>query len=162
MKNIFNLAIAVLLFSTSAISQKNIDQVLRKYKNDEGVMNMSFSGDLLKSLSGTKEDLKSKIETVDVIVFDNGQNIDKADEVKIKAVLNRDKFDLLIDVKNKQNKVQVYATESGQYLDKVFAFVNSKELNAYFILSGKIVFEELSKLNLDFKGEDPLKILNRD
>ena len=64
-----------------------------------------------------------------------------------------------MDVKNKTQKVKLYAVESGAFLNKVYAHVNSSEMNAYFILTGKIIFEELAKLGLDFQSGDALKIL---
>lgn len=158
-KYFFLLALCFVSFQT--LGQKNIDQVLRKYKNDEGVVNMNFTGEILKMINASDKKLKSAVDLVDIIIFKNTEDIDNEDKKSIQGVLTRDKFDLLVDIKNKSQKVKLYALDAGPYLNKVYAQVHSPEMNAYFILSGKIIFEELGKLGMDFQSGDALKILDR-
>lgn len=160
MKTPFAFFLALFLAST-AISQKNIDQVLRKYKNDEGVVNMNLTGEVLKMFAGTKDEIKSTVETVDVLIFKNNTDISSDDLTKIESVLARDKFDLLVDVRDQGRKVKLYAIDSGQFLQKIFANIHSQEMNAYFVLSGNILFDELTKLGMDFEKGDPLKVINK-
>lgn len=158
--NIKNVLPIILIFITlPMMAQKNIDQIFRKYKNDEGVVNMNFTGEVLKMFNESKANIKSTIENVDILVFKKGDDIATADKTKIKTVLTRDKFDLLVDVKNKTQKVQLFAIDGGKYLNKVYANVSTPEMKAYFVLSGNIVFEELAKLGMDFQSSDGLKIL---
>jgi hypothetical protein len=153
------LSLILLISSTSLIAQASIEHVFRKYKNDEGVLNLNFTGEILKMINNSKANLKSKVDNVDIIVFQDKNDVNVADKAKIQNLLDKDKFDLLVDVKNKNQKVRLYAVESGSFLNKVFAHINSPELNAYFILTGKIVFEELAKLGMDFQNSENLKIL---
>jgi hypothetical protein len=151
----------VLAFAINILAaQKNIDQVFRKYKNDEGVAYMNFTGDVLKAMNDAKGDIRSTVENVEIIIFKKGDDISKDDQPKIASVLTRDKFDLLLDIKNEGQKVKLYAVDSGAFLNKVYAQVKMSDMNAYFILSGKIIFEELSKLGMDFNSKDGLKVLN--
>jgi hypothetical protein len=143
------------------MGQKNIDQIFRKYKNDEGVVNMNLTGEVLKMFAGSKDEIKSTVESVDVLIFKNNEDISAEDKSKIESVLNRDKFDLLVDVRDKGQNVKMFAVESGKYLNKIYANVNSAEMNAYFILSGNIIFEELAKMGMDFEKGDPLKVINK-
>ncbi|MBK8054454.1 MAG: hypothetical protein IPK35_14605 [Saprospiraceae bacterium] len=46
-------------------------------------------------------------------------------------------------------------------MNKIYAQIHSPDMNAYFILSGKIIFNELAKLGMDFQSGDALKILDR-
>ncbi|MBK8054455.1 MAG: DUF4252 domain-containing protein [Saprospiraceae bacterium] len=89
------------VFSVVIYGQKNIDQVLRKYKNDEGVVNMNFTGEILKMINASDKKIQSTVDLVDIIVFKNTEDIDNDDKKAIQTVLTRDKFDLLVDVKNK-------------------------------------------------------------
>ncbi len=148
---------SILFFNLGA--QKDIEQIFRKYKNDEGVVNMNFTGEVLKMINSTESKIKSSVDVVDILVLNENDDISSSDKAKISEVLQREKFDLLIDVKNKTQKVKLYAVETGSFLNKVYAHVNSSEMNAYFILTGKIIFEELAKLGLDFQSGDALKIL---
>jgi len=155
----FILSAVILFLSLEGVTQKNIDQIFRKYKNDEGVVNMNFTGEVLKMFNNSDSKIKSTVDVVDILVFQEKEDISSSDKSKILDVLTRDKFDLLVDVKNKSQKVQLYAVEGGEFLNKVYAHVNSPEMNAYFILSGKIIFEELAKLGMDFQSGNALKIL---
>ena len=155
------LLIIIVAFSGTVHAQKNIDQVLRKYKNDGGVMNLNFTGEVLNMLNENKSKLKSTIDVVDVLIFENKNDINASDKIKIKDVLSRYKFDLMIDIKNKTQNVKLYALEDGAFLNKIYAHVNSPEMNAYFVLSGKIIFEELAKLGMDFQNSNGLKILDK-
>lgn len=141
--------------------QKNIDQIFRKYKNDEGVVNMNFTGDVKKHLSSSNIKLESEIDNIDVLIFENGKNISAKDIKEISDVLTREQFDILIDVKDKSEKIKLHTKESGSYLSKVYAHVQSDESNIYFVISGKIKLEELSKLNLNFEGSDALKKIGK-
>ena len=148
------------LIASQSNPQKNIDQVFRKYKNDEGVLAMNFTGDILKMMSESKSKIKSTIDKVEVFLFENKKDIESSDKSKISNVLSRDKFDLLIDVKNKDQKVRLYGIESGEFLNKVYAQVNTPDVNVYFILSGKIIFEELAEMGMDFEKHDMTHVLN--
>lgn len=158
-----NLSVIFVFFvlCNHAYGQKNIDQVLRKYKNDEGVVNMNFTGEVLKKFNESKDKIKSTVDNVDIVMFKSKEDISAADKLKIKEVITRDKYDLLIDVKNKDQKVKLYAKENGDFLNHVFAQVNYDDMNIYFILSGNIIFEELAKLGMDFQSADGLKVLGK-
>ena len=158
LKSLFLIIFGIIAFQSNA--QKNIDQVFRKYKNDEGVLAMNFTGDILKMMSESKSKIKSTIDKVEVFLFENKKDIESSDKSKISNVLSRDKFDLLIDVKNKDQKVRLYGIESGEFLNKVYAQVNTPDVNVYFILSGKIIFEELAEMGMDFEKNDMTDFLN--
>ena len=113
-------ALIYILFSLGISAQSNIDQVLRKYKNDEGVMNMNFTGDVLKVLKSSDSKLKSTVDIVDVLVFKMKDDINQTDKQKIETFLSKEKYDLLINVRNKDQKVKLYAIDSGQYLQKIY------------------------------------------
>jgi Domain of unknown function (DUF4252) len=149
------------VFCNPLWAQKNIDQVLRKYKNDEGVVNMNFTGEVLKKFNESKEKIKSTVDNVDIVMFKSKEDISSSDKLKIKELITREKYDLLVDVKNKDQKVKLYAKENGNFLSHVFAQVNYDDMNIYFMLSGNIIFEELAKLGMDFQSADGLKVLGK-
>ncbi|MBK9152144.1 MAG: DUF4252 domain-containing protein [Saprospiraceae bacterium] len=149
----------LMLLSFSVFGQKNVDQIFRKYKNDEGVMNLNFTGDVKKYLKSANVDLKSEIKNIEVFIFENGKGISSRDKAEISSALNKGGYDLLVDVKDKSNNVKIYALEEGRYLSHIYANVTNSDANIFFMLSGKILLEELSKLNLNFEGSDALKML---
>ncbi len=62
-----------------------------------------------------------------------------------------------MNVKDKKGKINVQAISTGETLKKVFAEVNTEGKQIYLIFTGKLYFEELSKLNLNFEGGDVFK-----
>jgi hypothetical protein len=115
---------------------------------------------MLKKIKDSKSKVKSTIETVEVFLFEKKKDVAGSDKTKIANVLSRDKYDLLIDIKNKDQKVRLYGIESGDFLNKVYAQVNTPDINVYFILSGKIIFDELADMGMDFQNGDMTTFFN--
>ena len=149
--------ILLIIFSASVMSlsaQKKIEHVLRKYKNDENVMNINLNGDLTKMLSQGDVDLSSKIELLDVLVFSKGTDVKDKHKAAIKTAINEQGFDLLVNVKDKQGKIKLYTRENDQYIEEIYAHVFTNELNIHLILAGEIQYSDLAQLNLGFEGSD--------
>ncbi len=145
--------------SVSSYSQNSIDQVLRKYRNDEGVVSLNFTGEALKQFATAAEKIKSTVESVDVLVFEKGSNVSPSDLSKIQGFLTTTKYDKLVDVKHKDGKVKLYAIDNGPYLSKIYAIVNSPEMNAYVEIKGKVIFSELGELGLNFNEKANFQLL---
>jgi hypothetical protein len=159
MKIKINWLIAIFVMMTSVcFSQTSVEKIFRKYKNDEDVVSLSFKGDLSNFLRNKAEvEFKSKIEACEFFMFDGKDNISKSDEAKIKEALNNDKYELLINVRNKTVKANVYAISKGEALSKVYAVASLDNKNIYLILAGNIFFEELSKMDFNIDGAKGLK-----
>jgi hypothetical protein len=154
-----NLIIAIVIFAFSSLySQNSVETVLRKYKNDEGVISLNFKGDLSKFLkTQEKIKLKSSIDACEVLVFSAKEDINKADKTKLKTALSKDNYEMLVNVKDKKGKMELHAISHGDVLGKIFANVNYDNRNFYFLFTGKIHFDELSKMNFDFEGGEAFK-----
>ena len=149
--------ILLFIFSVSVMSlsaQKKIGHVLRKYKNDENVMNVNLNGDLTKMLSEGDMKIESKIELLDVLVFSNGTDVKEKHKLDIQNSLNSQGFDLLVNVKDKKGKLKHYTRENDEFIEEIYAHVFTNDLNIHFILAGEILFSDLSKLNLGFEGSE--------
>lgn len=138
----------------SLSAQKKIGHVLRKYKNDENVMNVNLNGDLTKMLSEGDMKIESKIELLDVLVFSNGTDVKEKHKLDIQNSLNSQGFDLLVNVKDKKGKLKLYTRENDEFIEEIYAHVFTNDLNIHFILAGEILFSDLSKLNLGFEGSE--------
>jgi predicted metalloprotease with PDZ domain len=153
-------AIIFLFISLNAHGQKSIDQVLRKYRNDQGVVTLNFTGESLKKfVNTTKKTIKSEIESVDILVFEKNTNVSSSDIKKIQTMLTASKYEQLIDVKHKDGKVKLYAVDAGPHLTRLYAYVNTNDLNAYIEIKGKVIFNELGDLGLDFNKKASLDVL---
>ena len=122
-------------------------------------MNVNFTGEVKKYLQSAGTNFKSEIDNIDIYVFEAKKNISSKDRTQIQESLTKDKYDLLVDVKDKSNNVKLYILDEGKHVSKVYAQVMNGESNIHFMLSGKIILEELGKLNLNFEGSDALKML---
>jgi hypothetical protein len=147
------LILALLIFTiTIGISQKKIDHVLRKYKNDANVTSLDMSGDFKKMVQD--EDLRSEIESLNVLVFSKNEKVSDRDLTKIKDIMNSENFEALINVKNKDAKFKVYVVEDGDFISDLYAEINSHDYQAYITIRGKVIYEELSKFNFNFEGAE--------
>jgi|TARA_B110000483_G_C18175378_1_gene534879 hypothetical protein len=136
----------------SLSAQKKIGHVLRKYKNDENVMNINLNGDLTKMLSEGDVKVESKIDLLDVLVFSKGTDVKEKHKLDIKNTLASQGFDLLVNVKDKNGKLKLYTKENEDFIEEVYAHVFTNEMNIHFILAGEIKYSDLSKINLGFEG----------
>lgn len=154
-RSIFTTLMVLSVFISNA--QNSIEKVLRKYKNDDGVISLNFTGDLSKFLKNECGDLKTKIESCEVLVFEGKTGVSAEDKTKLKSALARDKYETLMNVKDKRGKVTIQAISNGESLKKVYAEVYAQDRQIYLLFTGKLFFEELSKLNLNFEGGDVFK-----
>ncbi len=139
-------------------AQNSIESVLRKYKNDEGVISLNFKGDLSKFLNNEGDTkLKSTIEACEVLIFNANDGLSKSDRSKISTALAKDKYEMLMNVKDKKGKMELHAISKGDNLSKIYANVNAENKNILVIFSGNLIFEELSKMNFDFEGGNMFK-----
>jgi len=149
MKNL----IAILIFTITTISvsaQYGVDNIFRKYKNDSGVISWQFEGDISSFLNRKDgEDVKSSIDGVEFILFNKGKNLSESDQEKLKQKIESDNYDVLVQARDQGKKIKILGIEEGDVIKKVFAQVQSDEMNVYFFLTGKIYFEDLSELNID-------------
>lgn len=149
MKNI----IAILIFTITSIglnAQYAVDNIFRKYKNDSGVIAWQFEGDLASFLDRKDgEAIKSSIESVEFILFNEGKNISDKDKDKLKEKIKDDNYETLIQARDKGQKIKIMGIEDGDVIRKVFAQVKSEDYNVYFFLTGKIFLEDLSELNIE-------------
>ncbi len=149
MKNL----IAILIFTITAIglnAQYGVDNIFRKYKNDSGVIAWQFEGDLSSFLDRKDgKSIKSSIESVEFILFNEGKNISEKDQAKLKRKVESDNYEVLVQARDKGKRIKILGIEDGDVINKVFAQVKSDEYNVYFFLTGKIFLEDLSELNID-------------
>lgn len=149
MKNL----LVILIFSITTISlnaQYGVDNIFRKYKNDSGVIAWQFEGDLSSFLDRKDgEAIKSSIESVEFILFNEGKNISDDDKEKLKRKIESDNYETLIQARDKGQKIKILGIEDGDVIKKVFAQVRSEDYNVYFFLTGKIYLEDLSELNIE-------------
>lgn len=157
MKKIALLVILSFSIITISSAQKKIGHVLRKYKNDENVSNISLTGDLTSMMADAELDYKSKITMVDALVFDKGTDVKDKHKKDIKNALSESGFDLLMNAKSKEGRVKIYVKDTGDYINELYAHLLVEGVNIHFILAGEIFYDDLSKLQLGFQGSDAFR-----
>ena len=145
--------IAILIFAITTISlnaQYGVDNIFRKYKNDSGVISWQFEGDIASFFDRKDgQSIKSSIESVEFILFNEGKDLSEKDQDKLKSKIDSDNYETLVQARDKGQKVNILGIEEGEYIKKVFAHVKSDEYNIYFFLNGEIYFEDLTELNIE-------------
>lgn len=149
MKNV----IAILLISfisISASAQYGVDNIFRKYKNDTGVVAWQFEGDISKMLK-TKDgsSIKSTLESVDFVMFSEDMDITDKDKAKLKEKIASDKYEILVQARDKGQNMKIMGIEEGDTIKKVFAQVKYEKMSVYFFLTGKIYLDDLNNINFE-------------
>lgn len=147
MKKLFILTIITFLASTS-YSQYAVENIFRKYRNDQNVVNWQFSGDLTKYFSRNDgEKLKSTLENLDFYMFSDG-DISAKDAKKLTDAIKNDEFELLIQARDEGKKIKIYGIESEGVISKIHAQINAEEMKMYFFLRGNIFLEDLNNIEM--------------
>ncbi len=162
MKKLSSLLVIIFAFTVTAWSQKSIEKVFRKYKNDDGIVALSFAGDLSNMVQNKDLNLKTKITNCELYMFSGKDNVSTSDQAKIKTALKTDNYESLINVRNQDVKASIYAISKGDALSKLYIEGKMDNKNVYVMLAGNIFLDELSKLNFDADGlKDIGKILGQ-
>ena len=150
MKNIITVLL-IAFVSISASAQYGVDNIFRKYKNDKGVVAWQFEGDIANMLK-TKDgnDIKSSLESVDFVMFiDETTDISEKDKTKLKEKIASDGYELLVQARDKGQKIKLMGIQNGDIITKVFAQVTLEKRAAYFFLTGEIYLEDLNNIEFD-------------
>lgn len=146
----------IILPITVVEGQNQLSNVFRKFRNDEGVNHLNLSGNITKILQGKDQKFVSKIEEMHVYIFSKNKNVSPSDKQKIDNALLEQKFELLINTKDKTSKIKIHGLEKDGFLTDLYMELLVNESNIYCILKGKILLSEMSKMNFDFEGSNVL------
>jgi sulfur carrier protein ThiS len=149
-----NLFILVCIILSNFVSAQNsVENLLRGYKNDEGVFAMKYQGEKLnKVIQSGKESKTNKIRTtldfIDIIVLKNGKDLTVSDQTKLASLLTKEKFETLVEAKSKEGKVKLSAKMNGDAVTRICARLLSPRYgNCYVIMSGNIFLEDLATIS---------------
>jgi sucrose-6-phosphate hydrolase SacC (GH32 family) len=138
---------------SASFGQSSISNLMRKYKNDSKVAALRYEGDKFKSFFTNNEDIKTTLEFIDIMTFSKKYDISSADKSTIKVLLQKDRFEELINAKSKEGTLKVYAASSQDVIKSLYASFKSDNTNYYVLMKGNIYLEELatigSKLNIN-------------
>lgn len=124
--------------------------ILREYKNNDGVVSLKFDGDIMGLLNSKDgKEIKSELEYMDIIIFKEGTDMTDSDQKSLHKALVDDNYEILINAKDGKNRVKVMGQDQGDTISKVFINADTEKANIYVVVAGKIYFDELQNLNLD-------------
>lgn len=148
MNRLIKALVLLIAINTVASAQKTISGLLKKYNNDSEVLAFNLQGDMLNFFQAIDgEDIQSKMESVEVLMFNKDKDVSPSDKDKIKRLADEQGFETLINARHEGNKIRVYALDAGDYISRLFATVNSDTHNIYVIVEGKIHYDDIMKLN---------------
>ena len=136
------------------MSQKDVYHVLRKYKNDQGVVSYDMEGDFTNLFKD--RNLKSKLTKMNILVMGEDFNFDKSDQTEIDRILNNLNYELLINVKNVDGKIKLYAIDTGKYLSNLYLMGDYQGKKILVTINGVVYFEELSQLSPNIDGTEEI------
>lgn len=143
----------VLSIVVAGTSQSTVAGLMRKYGNNENVLAFNLTGDLAKIFESAVEGetITSKVDDLSVTVFEKGDDVSVRDRRRMKELLADEGFESLINARGQgvDGYVKIYALDSGEHLDKLFAQVSADGRMIYATLTGTILYEDITKINPD-------------
>ena len=155
----FFLIVAFISLTTGLMAQRSLQNTIRKYKNNENVVSLNYKQEVNDYFDSKKKKFKTWIDAIDIIAFKDGSDVSPSDLSVIKENLNNEKYELLINAKQKDGKLELYTLGPDEEIKKIFAHVKKEKYNIYFTMTGKIVLDELPELGLEFQGSDIFSLL---
>lgn len=151
----------LIAFTATIFAQTKIESVLRKYKNDDHVMALMYSGDKLQSYIKQNKAIKSKLSFVDIVVFKENSDISKKDKSKLTELLQKDGFEMLVNVKSPEGKAVVQGIGDLNTLKKVYVQAQAEGMSVYAILEGDVILSEIAAIasTVDIKELNALKMI---
>lgn len=142
-----------------AVPSSNLPDFLSDFVENRDCKKIALSGNLL-SFSNA-DSVKSELEKFQLYIFDEDDQLSKVDISKIKNEVRKDGFELLNMVKSKGSNIEIYVNESasGEVIEDLFMLVKGEDSSILFYANGKLRYEDLKNLNIDFEGSDELKKL---
>lgn len=154
------LSLLMIMSALCVQSQSDFFHIFRKYKNDEGVYYIDLSNQFRK-IKANDSKLETTIDAADIYLFHDSQDVATKDKDKLQQLISSHNLDLLVDVKANKTHSKLYVVDKGKYLEEMVGIVHTDNVNVYFFAKGHIVFNELSKLGLDFQSGGELDVLKR-
>lgn len=143
------IAVFLVILASDLRAQTDIFHLLRKYKNDSGVLYFDAGSMLRKKLTADSK-MSSQIVAADVYIFEGVNDVNASDKQKINSFVSSKSFDVLIDAKQKGSNTKLFVREKGDFLEELVGIVHYDKYRIYIFAKGKLVYEELSKLGLNF------------
>ncbi|MEZ4912018.1 MAG: DUF4252 domain-containing protein [Saprospiraceae bacterium] len=150
----------LIAFSSEIYSQNDILHLLRKYKNDSGVLYFDAVS-LLKNKITSTSDLKSEITAADIYVFEGVNDVSASDKKKMNDFVQSKTFELLMDIKQKGTESKLFVKEKGNFLEELVGIMHYDDYHIYIFAKGKIIYDELAKLGLNFNQGDGLELFDK-
>ncbi len=145
------------LASASVHAQKSLDGIFGQYSQDENASYVKMDASMLSYF--VKDGMKSKLKNLDVVILDQEHMLDNATRTSMKKSARENGYDQLINVKDKDAKIDVLSKEKSDYLESVFMIVNTVDKSILVRLKGRIFLEELKDFN--FGGVEGTEQLSR-
>ncbi len=147
--------ILAVILSINLQAQKKVDHVLRKYKNDSGVVALDLSGDFSSMLSN--KELLSKIDKLNIMVFSDDEDISEKDRVRLKKSLQSNGYEKLMNAKSKDGSVKLFVIEEEEYITHLYAEMKGMGKRIFLTLEGEVIYDELRQFDFDFEGSEIFK-----
>lgn len=169
MKNII-IAACLLLAPLMAFCQDSsptIQSFYNKYSQIEDVLDIKLSGGILKMVSSFSSDNNEKADPIEkisylrILVMDNGNLVKPGDLKKLMRDVKSDGFEDLIQVREKETRVDVMIKEKNSIISNALLVVNDVDNFVLISLEGTFSLEDLESLDLDVEGAEYFKKMKK-
>ena len=146
-------------YSSVFAQTESVKSFYDKYTNDVKASDYTIQGWLLKMASEFSDDAEAgkvleKITQLRILVMEDGHPITSHEYKDFLRVLNKDDFEELIKVKDKDCNVDFFIREQGESITNVLMMVHEKDGFVLLSLEGMLNLADLKNIHLDLEGTE--------
>jgi len=145
MRSFLILFVLTMCISIHGNAQKSLDSIFGQYSQDENASYVKMDASMLAYF--IKDGMKSKLKKLDVVIFNEEHMLDNATRTSMKKSVRSNGFEQLINVKDKDAKIDIFSKDKSDYLESLFMIVNTPDKSVLVRLKGRIFLEELKDFN---------------
>lgn len=157
----YKVAIAAIVFLCSFTmidtgNNTNIEDALRAFVKNKECTKINLSGNLLSFSS--KSGHESNVDVFQLYIFDEENPLSKNEINQVTGIAKKHNLEILNQIRNKDSRIEIYIKDSDDYIEELYMTVfDSDRSGVIFHAEGKIHYDDLENLNIDFDGSDVLK-----
>ena len=108
-------------------------------------------------LQGEKDKLVSRVDEMHVYIFSKENILSAADRDKITKARQGDGYETLFQTRDKADRLEIYGIEKQGKITHIYGEIVTGGNRIFLLMTGSILFSELSKMNFDFDGSEVMK-----
>lgn len=157
------LGMLFLCLSVNLSAQKSIEKIFESYAKTENAAHILINKSLIQLISTDEADgdFAKDVEGIELIILDENNLIAKSEYKSLFNTFKKHSLDEMIQFRSGDQYFDLLFNIDGDFVKDVILMGRSNEGAILLRMDGRILKNDLDKIDIDFQGSNPLKKLKR-